>query len=106
MPATSTCPICGGALPNEELRFQQNIVFCDTGAVALWPTELTAAKALLRSPGGLETFQLAAAIGVTNRTARRIVARLARKLRDIGWDAPNIGCTGRDGALFVIRRKW
>ncbi len=93
-------------MKNDDLRLHRNIVFCDSGAVALWPTEVTAFKALRRTPGGLDTFQLATAIGVTNRAARRILARLASKLRDIGWDAPNIGCTGRAGALFVIRRKW
>ena len=101
MPATSACPICGGALSNEELRQYKFIVFCDNGAVDLSPAEATIVKALLGSPGGLGTVA-----GILPRSVWEIgVNRLGQKLQDIGWAVVNIG-PGRGGlALYVIRRE-
>jgi hypothetical protein len=103
---SSECPICGGKLSNDDLRFHRNIIFCDTGAVALGPASETIVKALLRTPGGLTTFQLAELTGMMNGHVSVMVNTINRKFRDIGWSIPNIGCGGRGGALYVIRRKW
>ena len=106
MPATSDCPICGGKLPNEELRLHKNIVFCDNGAVPLGPASETIVRALLRTPGGLTAFQLAELTGMTNGNVSNMVILIDRKFRDIGWAVPNIGCGGRGGALYVIKREY
>ena len=107
MPATSACPLCGGTLPNEGLRFHRNILISDSGAVALAPTEETIARALLRAPGGLTTLEVAHCAGILPRYVWALgVNRLGVKLQDIGWAVKNIGCGGRGGALYVIQRKW
>ncbi len=104
MPATSACPLCGGELTNPDLRFHRNIVFCDSGAVALAPTQLTITKGLARNPVGLEAFQIAETCGLTRRATQRAIIRLDRKLRDIGWRIRNAGCPG--GSLYLLERKW
>lgn len=104
VPATSACPLCGGELKHPELRFHRNIVFCDSGAVALAPTQLTVTKSLARNPAGLEASQISEASGLTTRATQRAIIRLDRKLSDIGWHIRNAGCPG--GSLYLLERKW
>ena len=70
------------------------------------PMELTVMKALLRSPGGMETGQLAELTGMSNHNVGTRTGILDRKLADIGWAVKNIGCGGRGGALYVIKRRF
>ena len=106
MPATLVCPICGGELPNQDLRLHRNIIFCNSGAVALGPVEMTFVKALLRSPGGLTSFQLAEISETSLHHMGGRISMLDRKLNDIGSGVRNIGCRrGPGAALYVIRRE-
>ncbi len=106
MPATSACPICGGELKHSELRFHGDIVFCDSGAVSLSPVQSTIVKALMTNPAGLDTQQLGERIGMNVYGISAAMIRARRKLESIGWGVPNIGCGGRGGALYVLKRKW
>jgi len=106
MPVTRACPLCGGELTNPGFRLHRNIVFCDSGAITLGPTELTIFKALLHNPGGMDKAQLAERAGILPRYVWPIgVNRLGSKLADIGWTVVNVGCGGRGGATYVIKRK-
>lgn len=102
---TLVCPICEGELKNEELRLHRNILYCETGAIALGAIELRIVMTLIHSPGGSSTQQLAEIVGTTIVNINSRVKQLNMKLRDIKWTMKNIAGKGRGGALYVLRRR-
>ena len=102
---TLACPICGGELKHKELRIHENILYCSTGAIPLGAIELRIVKALIRSCGGLSTYQLTDIIGTTAVNINSRVKQLSKKLGRIEWTMKNIAGRGPGGAVYVLARK-
>ena len=96
------CPVCGNALKNLELRVSNHIAFSSTGSVSLSPCMETILRAVLRSPGELNSEEIGDLTGTSYNTVRQHVYQLRLRLWEIGWEMPLVN---RKLGYVVRKRK-